>query len=152
MEKYYYSYDEFLKDVVTLAKKIEEFEPDTIIAVARGGLTLGHFIAQALDIRRLFTLNSIHYDKEKKLDTLDIFNIPNLKGAKRVVIVDDIIDSGDTIKGVLKKLKELYPNCEFKLATIFYKTSASIEADYKVKIAYKWIDFFWEVDPIEKML
>jgi len=146
VQKYYYSYDEFLKDVETLSSKVKEFEPDTLLAVARGGLTLGHFMAQSLDTRRLFALNSIHYDKERKLDSLEIFNIPNLSDAKRVVIVDDIVDSGETLKGILTLLKQKYPNCEFKLATIFYKPTAIIEADYRVKKADQWIDFFWEVD------
>ncbi len=148
MQKYYYSYNEFLKDVATLSSKVKEFEPDTLLAVARGGLTLGHFMAQSLDTRRLFALNSIHYDKERKLDSLEIFNIPNLSDAKRVVIVDDIVDSGETLKGILTLLKQKYPNCVFKLATIFYKPTAIIEADYRVKKADQWIDFFWEVDRV----
>ncbi len=148
MEKYYYSYEEFLKDVKELSLQLRVYKPDTLLAVARGGLTLGHFIAQALDTRRLFSLNSIHYEKDRVLDTIEIFNIPDLNDAKRVVIIDDIVDSGVTLNEILKKLKQIYPNCEFKLATIFYKPTALIEADFKVKEATQWIDFFWEVDPI----
>jgi len=148
LQKYYYGYDEFLGDVIALSKKIKKFNPDTLLAVARGGLTLGHFIAQALDTRRLFVLNSIHYNKEKKLDTLEIFNVPNLSEAKRVVIIDDIVDSGETLNGIIGLLQKKYPHCEFKLATIFYKPTAIIKADYKIKEAHEWIDFFWEVDPI----
>lgn len=148
MEKYYYRYEEFLEDTKALAGKIEEFKPDTLLAVARGGLTLGHFIAQIMDTRRLFALNSVHYNLNKKLNTLEIFNIPDLKSAKRVVVIDDIVDSGETLQAVLRLLKQKYPNCDFKLATIFYKPSAVIEADYALKVADKWIDFFWEVDPL----
>ena len=150
MQKYYYGYDEFLEDAIVLAQKIKEFEPDTLLAVARGGLTLGHFMAQAMDTRRLFALNSIHYNKEQKLDSLEIFNVPDLSSAKRVVVVDDIVDSGETLKGVLELLNKEYPHCEFRLATIFYKPTAVIEADYKIKRAHEWIDFFWEVDPLIK--
>lgn len=146
MEKYYYGYEEFSGDALALTHKIKDFDPDTLLAVARGGLTLGHFMAQAMDTRRLFALNSIHYDKTRKLDTLEIFNIPDLSTAKRVVIVDDIIDSGETLREVLKMLGEQYPYCEFKLATIFYKPTAVIEADFTLKKAHGWIDFFWEVD------
>ncbi len=146
MDKYYYSYDEFVQDAKALIIKAKEFNPDTLLAVARGGLTLGHFMAQGMDTRRLYTLNSIHYDKEKKLDTLEVFNIPNLDDAKRVLIVDDIVDSGETMQGVFKALKNLYPQIEFKLATIFYKPTAILEADYTIKEATEWIDFFWEVD------
>ena len=149
MEKYYYGYEEFVSDAGALVHTIKDFDPDTLLAVARGGLTLGHFMAQAMDTRRLFALNSIHYDKEKKLDTLHVFNIPDLKTARRVLIVDDIIDSGETLREVLRMLSEQYPEAEFKLATIFYKPTAVIEADYTLKKAHEWIDFFWEVDLIE---
>lgn len=146
MEKYYYGYDEFVEDVKVLSKEIKEYKPDTILAIARGGVTIGHFLASALDNRRLFTINSIHYDDTKKLDTFDIFNIPDLRGAEKVVVVDDIIDSGETMREILNLLKEKYPACEFKTASIFYKPTAVIEADFKLKEAKMWIEFFWEVD------
>jgi len=148
MEKTYYSYEEFVGDAKALINKVKPYNPDTLLAVARGGLTLGHFMAQGLDTRRLFALNSIHYDQERKLDTLEVFNIPDLSSAKRVLIVDDIVDSGETMQGVLKALKNLYPNVEFRLATIFFKPSSLVEADYTLKEAAEWIDFFWEVDPL----
>ncbi len=150
MEKYYYGYEEFVGDADALVHKIKDFDPDTLLAVARGGLTLGHFMAQAMDTRRLFALNSIHYDKTRKLETLEVFNIPDLATAKRVLIVDDIIDSGETLSEVLRLLKEKFPQAEFKLATIFYKPTAVIEADYTLKKAHEWIDFFWEVDILHK--
>jgi len=106
-------------------------------------------MAQGMDTRRLFALNSIHYDKTRKLETLEVFNIPDLKNAKKVLIVDDIIDSGETLREVLRLLKEKYPQAEFKLATIFYKPTAVIEADFAIKKAHEWIDFFWEVDLLE---
>lgn len=146
MDKYYYTYEEFLDDVLELAKKVEDYNPDTLLAVARGGLTLGHFMAQAIDTRRLFVTNSVHYEKSQKLDTIEIFNIPDLSDAKNVLIIDDIIDSGDTLNALLNMLKERYPHVQFKLATIFYKPDALVQADFTLKEAHEWIDFFWEKD------
>lgn len=146
MKKYYYKYDEFLEDCNNLSKQIKLYNPDTLLAVARGGVTLGHFLANSLDNRRLFTINSIHYDDTKKLDTFDIFNIPNLDDASKVVIIDDIIDSGETMTEIIKVLKTKYQNIDFKVATIFYKPTAIIKADFQVKEATQWIEFFWEID------
>ena len=69
-----------------------------------------------------------------------------------MLIVDDIIDSGETLREVLRLLKEKYPQADFRLATIFYKPTAVIEADYTLKKAHDWIDFFWEVDILEQKL
>ena len=120
MEKLYYSYELFKKDTQVLVDKCRDFEPEILLAVARGGLTLAHLMAQAMDMRNLYTLNSIHYEGVLKLDTFNIFNIPDVSHAKRVLIVDDIVDSGETMREILKVLNERFPNVEFKLATLFY--------------------------------
>ncbi len=149
MEKYYYGYDEFLKDAKELTKVVAtEYKPDTLLSIARGGLTLAHFMAEALHTNRLFVLNSIHYDGTKKLDTFNIFNIPNLSDAQKVLIIDDISDSGETLREVLKILKEKYPDVEYKIATIFYKPHTLVMPDFTLKEAKLWIDFLWEVDPL----
>lgn len=148
MEKFYYSYEEFKKDTQKLVNSCREYEPDILLAVARGGLTLSHLMAQAMNMRNLYALNSIHYEGELKLDTFNIFNIPDVSHAKRVLVVDDIVDSGETMEEILRVLKEKFPNVEFKLATIFYKKSAVLQPDYTVREAKEWIDFFWEVDVV----
>ena len=146
MEKLYYSYDLFKEDTQKLVDQCRDYEPDILLAVARGGLTLSHLMAQAMDMRNLYTLNSIHYEGELKLDTFNIFNIPDVSHAKRVLVIDDIVDSGETMQEILKILGEKFPNVEFKLATLFYKKTAVLQPDYTVREATQWIDFFWEVD------
>ena len=146
MEKLYYSYDLFVKDTQLLVDKCRDFEPEILLAVARGGLTLAHLMSQAMDMRNLYTLNSIHYEGDLKLDTFNIFNIPDVSHVKKVLIVDDIVDSGETIREILKVLNEKFPNVEFRLATLFYKKTAVLKPDYYIKEANQWIDFFWEVD------
>lgn len=146
MERVYYSYEEFLEDSKTLLVEIEKYKPDAIVAIARGGMCLSHLLSQALDLRDVFSINSILYDDTNKQKEQKIFNIPDLKNYKKILIVDDIIDSGETAQNVTKLLKDKFSKSDIKLASIFYKKSAIIEPDFKVKIANDWIDFFWEVD------
>ncbi|HFU76667.1 MAG TPA: phosphoribosyltransferase [Arcobacter sp.] len=146
MNKVYYSYENCVNDVRILAGKIKLYKPDAMIAIARGGLTLGHMLSEALETREIYTLNSIHYDGTKKLDTFEIFNIPDLTRLHKVVLVDDIVDTGESMVEILRILKEKYPHCEFRIATIFHKPTALIAPDFTVKEAKDWIEFFWEVD------
>lgn len=140
-----YSFEEFEGDVGNLVAKIKaEFVPEAIVAVARGGLTLGHFLAMRLNNRNLFVLNSIHYEDTQKLDELKIFNVPDLSSFKKVLIVDDMIDSGDTMSKVKALLVNKFPDAEFKIATIFYKNTAIFKPDFTLKLATQWIEFFWE--------
>lgn len=142
----FYSYEEFVVDAKNMAAQIKsEFSPDVILAVARGGLTLGHALAVALDNRNLFTLNSIHYDDTRKLDTIEVFNIPDLCKFKKILLVDDMVDSGESMIEVRRRLLEIYPELQIKLATVFYKQKALILPDYKVKEAREWVEFFWDI-------
>lgn len=150
MKKVYYGYDECLEDCRALLPKLKEYNPDALVAVARGGLLLGHLLSEALDTREIYTLNSIHYDGTQKLDTFEIFNIPDLTRKHKIVLIDDIVDSGESIVEILKILEEKYPHCEFKVATIFYKPTALMQPDFSVKEAKDWIEFFWEIDLLEK--
>jgi len=142
----FYSYDEFARDVKDMAHKVrDEFNPEAILAVARGGLTLGHSLATALENRNLFTLNSIHYEESKKLDTIEIFNIPDMSKFSKILLVDDIIDSGESMVEIKRALFKIYPNLDVKIATIFYKPKALLLPEFKVKEADDWVEFFWDI-------
>ena len=140
----FYSYDEFKVDVNMLAKEIKPYKPDVILAIARGGMTLGHFLAEALEMRDLYSINSIHYEETRKLDTINIFNVPDLSKAKKVVLVDDIIDSGETMIEIKKVLNKQYPDVELKVASIYYKEKALLRPDFAAREATEWIEFFWD--------
>ncbi len=142
---YYYSYSEFILDCKSLTHKID-WEFDTIIGIARGGLTLSHVLGEHYNIRKVYTINTIGYDDTVKLDSVKVFNIPNLQESKKVLIVDDIVDSGDTLKIVLELLEESYSHCIFKSASLFYKPTAIIEPNWYFQEVKDWIDFFWDVD------
>ena len=142
----FYSYDEFAVDAKKMAKQIkDEFDPEVILAVARGGLTLGHSLAVALENRNLFTLNSIHYEDTNKLDTIQIFNVPDLSKYTKILLVDDIIDSGESMVEIKRELLKRYPNLDIKIATVFYKEKALLLPEFKVKEAHDWVEFFLDI-------
>ncbi len=142
----HYTYDEFLKDTKEIVQKIESscYEPEVILAIARGGITFGHFLSIALDMRDLYTLNSIHYDGQQKLETIEIFNIPDLSKKKKILLVDEIIDSGETLLEIKNTLLKKFPHLEIKIATLFYKSKALINPEYSARHADDWINFFWD--------
>lgn len=142
----YYDFSSFEHDAKILAKRArDEFNPEAILGIARGGLTLAHFLANALDIRDCFSLNSIHYENTTKLDTIKIYNIPDLSKFKKVLITDDIIDSGESMVAIKKEINRLYPNLEIAVATIFYKPKALMLPNFTIKEADDWIEFFWDL-------
>lgn len=145
----YYPYKQFVIDVKTLVQMTKEYNPDTIVAIARGGVTLGHAYSSATNNRQLMSINSILYEEDKRGTKCEIFNVPDLSKAKRVLLVDDIIDSGQTIKEVIEQLNIAYPEVEIKIASIYYKKTAVVQADFALYEATDWINFFWEKDFLE---
>jgi len=145
MKKTYYPYQEFKQDLKTLTQKIDQTF-DTLIPISRGGLSMGQMLGEYYDIREVYAINTIGYDDTQKLDEVRVFHVPDLSKAKKVLIVDDIVDSGDTLVKVLAVLSEKYPKVNFFTASIFYKPTAVIEPTWWVKKPQGWIEFFWSED------
>jgi xanthine phosphoribosyltransferase len=142
----YYAYEEFKNDTNTLISKVKGFQAEAILAIARGGLTLSHAMAEGLDIREVQSIRTELYDKTCKRDSITVFDSCEFKSVKRVLVVDDIADSGETLEVIMKHLQEKYSEIEFKSCTLFYKTTSIYEPHFWVNEANDWIDFFWERD------
>lgn len=142
----YYGYELFSVDVKKLIQQTKKFNPEVIIGIARGGLTLSHMMAQGHHIRNIQIIRSELYDKSNKRDKISIFGECNFQGASRVLVVDDIADSGATLEAVMTKFLSEYPEIEFRSATLFYKKTSCYEPYYWINDADDWIDFFWERD------
>jgi len=145
MKKIYYPYQEFKQDLKALTQKIDQ-PFDAILGIARGGLSMAQMLGEYYDMREVYSINTIGYNDTQKNDSVEVFNIPELKDAKTVLIVDDIVDSGDTLVEVLDVLNDRYPNVNFVTASLFYKKTAKITPTWYVKEPKGWIEFFWSED------
>ena len=142
----YYSYEDFKKDTNLLIKQIVLFHPDAIVGVARGGLTSAHCISEGLNIRDVKSLRVELYDDTQKRKAITIHNTCQFKNIKKVLVVDDISDSGDTLDTVMHELREKHQDIEFKSATLFYKKTSIHKPHFWINNASEWIEFFWEKD------
>ena len=143
---YYYGYEAFKSDMAVLADQSRSFDAEVIVGIARGGLAPALALSHAHGIRNVQTLRTELYDDQKLRDQINIFGSLELEGIKRVLLVDDILDSGRTLQALLEDLSKKHPRVVFKTAVLFYKERALVEADFKVRHADEWIEFFWEKD------
>ena len=146
----YYRYEEFKTDTNKLIKMTKEFKPDAIVAIARGGLTLGHAMAEGLELREIQTLRTELYDDKLKRESLSIFGTCSFQKGKKVLVVDDISDSGKTLREIMDFLISTNTDVEFKSVTLFYKETSIYEPHYWINKADDWINFFWDTDFIDK--
>lgn len=142
----YYSYENFKIDTNRLIGEVKSFKPQAIVGIARGGLTLAHTMAEGLDIREVQTLRTELYDKSSKREKITIFDNCSFNNLKRILIVDDIADSGETLDAIMKHLNLKYSEIEFQSATLFYKKTSLYQPHFWINEADDWIDFFWERD------
>lgn len=142
----YYSYENFKNDTNKLIREVENSNFDAIVGIARGGLTLAHSVAEGLDIRNVQTIRTELYDSTCKRDELSIFGDCAFNKIKKVLVLDDISDSGDTLKAVMNHFENEFKDIEFISATLFYKKTSIYKPNFWINEAKEWIDFFWERD------
>ena len=124
------------------------FQPDIVLAIARGGLTVAGALAYALAVKNCFAMNVEFYTSvEERLDvpvvlppTLDVVDIRGM----RVLIADDVADTGKTLELVRKEIAEHV--AEARTAVLYHKPWSVIAPEYVWKATDRWIDFPWSCD------
>jgi hypoxanthine phosphoribosyltransferase len=137
----------------TLAQRIadDDFVPDIILAIARGGLFAAGSLGYALGVKNLHVVNVEFYtgvDARLELPVIlpPVPNVVDLSGA-RVLIADDVADTGAT----LKLVKEFCIDhvAEVRCAVIYEKPRSEVNCEYVWRHTDRWINFPWSVeDPI----
>ena len=136
----YVSYDEYHGLIEKLALKIHQsgWEFDTILCLARGGLRPGDILSRIFD-KPLAIMSTSSYRAEAgtvqgHLDIGRFIATPKGEIAGRVLLVDDLADTGVTLNAVVKRLRENYaPITELRTAVIWTKGVSSFRADYSVE-------------------
>lgn len=122
---------------------------DQIVAISRGGLTLGHLLSDFLRIPvATFTIQSytdIQNRGEVKITEPLKSSIKN----KHVILVDDVADSGTTLKRAITYLKRFRPS-KVTTVTMFFKPHSVFRPDFIARQTTKWILFPYE--PTEMIL
>lgn len=129
-----------------LAMKIKEsYKPDVIIAIARGGLVPARILSDFLGIKEILTVGVEYYkavEERKELPKLT-YSLPNGILGKRVLVVDDVADTGKSLDLVKRELGKFMPR-DLKFATLFYKPWCDFKPDFYAKETEKWVIFPWE--------
>ena len=134
--------------VLNLADIIEksEFRPDMIVGISRGGWIPARILADLLNIPKLANITVEFYvgiAKTRKKPTItQSVSLPVKE--KKILIVDDLADTGESLKLVSSYLKDQGAS-EVKLATIFYKPWSVIIPHYFPQETSQWVVFPWEM-------
>lgn len=122
---------------------------DKIVAISRGGLTLGHLLSDLLRV----PVSTITIQSYTDIQTSGVAvlteKLHNPIKNKHILLVDDVSDSGKTLIRAIKYLRRLGPK-KITTVTMFYKPHSIFRPDYFTKQTTRWILFPYE--PTEMIL
>jgi hypoxanthine phosphoribosyltransferase len=136
----YVSWDEYHMLTERLALKIHAsgWEFDQILCLARGGLRPGDVISRVFD-KPLAIMSTSSYRAQEgtlqgRLDMAKYITMPRGELAGRVLLVDDLSDSGITLRAVVDRLRDMAAITELRSAVIWTKGVSSYTPDYYVEL------------------
>ena len=125
------------------------FRPDVILSIARGGLFIAGSLGYALSTKNIFVMNVEYYTDIDERHDVPIVLPPYLElvdlGDARVLIVDDVADTGHTLEMVRDFCSTKVG--EVRTAVLYEKSRSVVRCDDVWRRTDLWIDFPWSSEP-----
>lgn len=142
------TWDQFHRDSRALAWRLSAMGPfDSVVAITRGGLVPAAIVARELNIRVVdcVAVKSYEHQSQGGIEVLKPISEEITKSngdGKKVLIVDDLVDTGATARVV----REMLPGAHF--ATVYAKPKGREMVDTFVTEVSQdtWIYFPWDLD------
>lgn len=152
MKFLYVSWSTLHQDIYKLAQRIrKENNFDLIVAMARGGLTVAQILSDLLDLPiASFTIKSYTDIKQRETPVVT-FKMGNKLHGKKILLVDDVSDSGKTFVRGVEYLNEIGAQ-NIKTAAVFIKPTTKYVPDYYEKSVSGWIIFPYEMKEMITLL
>jgi hypoxanthine phosphoribosyltransferase len=136
----YVSWDEYHLLIERLALKVANsgWEFDQILCLARGGMRPGDVLSRVFD-KPLAIMSTSSYRAEAgtiqgRLDMAKYITMPKGDLADRVLLVDDLADTGHTLRAVVERLRGMPAIGELRAAVIWVKGVSTYTPDYYVEL------------------
>lgn len=144
------SWNRFASLARRLAFKIRDagFQPDLIIAIARGGYAPARALADYLGVMNMASIKVEHYrGPHKAAETVIRHGLPENIEGRRVLIVDDVSDTGDTYEVAIPHVKSRLPGAEVRTAVLLHKAVCPMQPDFCARkvLKWRWIIYPWAV-------
>ncbi len=136
----YVSWDEYHLLIERLALKVAAsgWEFDQILCLARGGMRPGDVLSRVFD-KPLAIMSTSSYRAEAgtiqgRLDMAKYITMPKGELGGRVLLVDDLADTGHTLRAVVERLRGMPAIRELRAAVIWVKGISSYVPEYHVEL------------------
>src|SRR5262245_6898666 len=143
------SWDDLGEGARELAELVHSggYQPDIVLAIARGGLLVAGALSYALGVKNTFTMNVEFYTGIDERLEMPLISppVPDLVdfSETRVLIADDVADTGATLALVKEFLAGKV--AEMRCAVLYEKSRSAVRCEYVWRRTDRWIDFPWSV-------
>ena len=121
------------------------FDVDCIISIGRGGMIPSRLLADKLNVKEIYIIQATNYVGFKKTASPKVEIFSHHIVGKNVLLVDDIMDSGDTVNAVLDRLQRNNANRIMATTLVVRHTVQTKPSMYGKEITNDdWIVFPWE--------
>ncbi len=125
------------------------YRPDLIIAIGRGGYVPARLMCDWLHIMGLTSIKVEHYLSGANRQEEAVIRYPlkaDIRGL-RVLVVDDVNDTGDTLEAATQHLQVFQPG-EIRTAVMHHKAVTHFDADYSAGkiVKWRWLIYPWAVN------
>ena len=149
----YLSWPEYGNLAEALAEKVRSGGKsfDLVVGIARGGMPVAMVVSDHLGVRVDF-INVKSYDGIGKRSTPRILStLTEAMAGKSILLVDDLVDQGDTLATVMDYLKQQNPRL-VQTAVLFKKPWSRSEPDYYLEVVDKWVVFPFELSEVNRLI
>ena len=137
--------EKYCNDIATKIR-ISQFHPDVIIALGRGGMIPARLLSDILGVSTVYLFGiKLYTGVGVRGDKVSVEPFSHIIEKKKILLLDDILDSGITIEKTLEVLKKKRPEA-IKVATLLCKKNRNNKPSYFASDAEEdtWIVFPWE--------
>ncbi len=149
-----YSYSDFYNGIERIVQQIKEsnYEPSYIVGIVRGGAIPAVYISHRLKLPVVM----VHWNTRDETQWGNESNcwIPeDINNGDKILLVDDIVDGGDTIKELLNdwnsSISDELEVDNIRIAAMYYNTAQDVNVDYfdqsiNREEDKRWVIFPWE--------
>jgi hypoxanthine phosphoribosyltransferase len=149
----YVGYDRFLEEVEAIARQVEadDWQPDFLVGVGRGGLVPAAYLSHRVGIAML----SVDHSSGEAgfADELLVKLADKILGGARILIVDDINDSGSTIAYLRAAIEARLGGAaeRLRVAVLIDNIRSKARVEYRGSELDRSIDKRWYVFPWEAL-
>jgi hypoxanthine phosphoribosyltransferase len=145
---------EFEKIIQQTVKKIgrQGIKYDAIMGISRGGLVPGVLLSHRLGVKNFQIAKVVSYKFDavssgKVKPKIEYLDYKKIKRGQRILIADDIADTGETLAVLMDELKR-QTKAKFDIFVVTKSAKLRLPPSLKLKfigrISHRWVIFPWE--------